>query len=128
MKGSDLTGAPQCPLIDISQLESFIELGPLAYDEILNDAIHQIPIYLAQIKAAIMDGNAQQLKACAHRIRGTLLTFGCVAMGAHCSRLEFHTSVTSDQAATIHSELLSLWNQSLAAIRVWEKSVPEFAR
>jgi len=121
-------GTPECPLIDVSQLESFIELGPVAYDEILNDAIHQIPIYLAQINDAIIDGNAPRLNASAHRIRGTLLTFGCIAMSERCDCLELHKNVTPDHAAAIHAELLALWNQSLAAIREWEKSVPEFAR
>jgi len=41
--------------------------------------------------------------------------------------LENYAIIDQDQATNIHHELDLLWQQSLAAIKTWEKSVRDFA-
>jgi len=114
-------------LIDPQQLATFIDLGPAAYRDVLGDALRQIPAHLTTIRDAIQDGNIPQLNATAHQARGTLLTFGCVAMTHRCVELEAWKTLIPGQAASIHAELKTLWEQTIAAINQWEQSVPEFA-
>lgn len=114
-------------LLDHQQLESFIDLGFDDYLDLLGDVIHDVPGHLAHLRAAIQQGDSRELNARAHSLRGMLSYFGCVAMTDRLARMEHHESVVPDQAAATHSELHSLWEKSLAAIKAWEKSVPGFA-
>ena len=66
------------------------------------------------------------IKARAHGLRGVLAYFGCVAVTKRLAQLETQECVPPEQAAGIHAELLDLWEQSLAALAEWEKSVPDF--
>ena len=118
---------PESALIDPGQLATFTDLGVAAYRDILGDAMQQIPAYLAAIRDAIQENNIPKLNAGAHKIRGTLLTFGCVAMAGRCAELEFQQTFLPGRADSIHAELEALWEQTLAAITEWEKSVPDFA-
>ncbi len=114
-------------LLDISQLNSFITIGYTDYIDLLGDVIQDVASHLVSIQAAIQQGNLVDLRARSHSLRGMLSYFGCIAMTARLKVLEESASLTPPQAAAIHGELQSLWDQSLAAIRSWEKSVPNFA-
>jgi len=115
------------PLLDYHQLETFVVIGVADYLELLDDVIKDVPVQLAQIRVAMQQGNTQQVKARAHGLRGLVAYFGCVAMTARLAHLENQDQLSPEQAATTHGELLGLWDQSLDALRQWEKSLPGFA-
>ena len=131
MSSSDAVSTSSAPpasaLIDPEQLATFIDLGAEVYHEILNDAMPQISELIASIRDAIAANDPAMLNHAAHKACGTLLTFGCTALAQRCQSLESLNPVIPSQAASIHAELESLWSQSLAAIKQWELSVPEFA-
>ena len=121
------SASPKPALIDPEQLETFIDLGAAAYRDILGDATRLLPAYLAAIRDSIAENDVAKLNASAHKARGTLLTFGCAAMTKKCDELEILKTLIPNQALAIHAELEALWQQTLAAIKQWERSVPEFA-
>lgn len=114
-------------LIDYHQLEPFIVIGIADYLDLLNDVIRDVPSHLENIRIAIRDGNTREFKNLAHTFRGMISHFGCIAMTARLAQLEHYESIVPNQAAAIHAELQALWGQSLAALKDWEKSVPNFA-
>lgn len=114
-------------LLDTKQLDSFITIGYDDYIDLLGDVIRDVATHLVSIQTAIQQGNLVDLRARSHSLRGMLSYFGCIAMTARLKVLEESSSLTPPQAAAIHGELQSLWDQSLTAIRNWEKSVPNFA-
>lgn len=125
---SSLSGPSQGPsLLNLEQLETLVVLGRVDYLDLLNDVSQSVPVQLDHIRAAIAGGQASQLAATAHELRGMLLYFGCDAMTGRLGALEAQPVVAAAQAGTIHAELLSVWQQTLAAIQLWEKTVPGFA-
>jgi len=125
--GSTNSGPPsEITLLDYHQLETFVVIGVTDYLELLGDVIEDVPGQLAQIRAAMEQGNAPQVKARAHGLRGLVAYFGCVAMTARLAELEQQDHLSTEHAGAIHGELLDLWNQSLAALRQWERSLPGF--
>jgi len=113
-------------LLNLEQLESLVVLGRGDYLDLLNDVIQSVPVQLERIRAAIADGRAKRVSATAHELRGMLLYFGCDAMTRRLDPLENQPAIPPGEAATIHADLLSIWQQSLAAIKRWEQSVPDF--
>jgi hypothetical protein len=118
--------SPQAPLLDYHQLETFVVIGVVDYLDLLGDVIEDVPVQLGQIQAAIEQGDMVHLKARAHALRGLVAYFGCVAMTARLADLERQDNILPGQAAATHAELQDLWHQSLAALRAWEKSLPDF--
>ena len=119
---------PQAPtLLNLEQLETLVVLGRGDYLDLLNDVIQSVPLQLERIRSAIEDGRANQLAATAHELRGMLLYFGCDAMTRRLDPLENQPVIPPAEATAIHAQLLSIWQQSLAAIKLWEESVPDFA-
>jgi HPt (histidine-containing phosphotransfer) domain-containing protein len=117
----------QSPLLDHEQLESFADIGYDDYLELLGDVIHDVPGHLDRIRASIEAGDSAAVKSRVHSFRGMVSYFGCIALTDRLAVMEHHPEIAPDQAATIHSELQNLWDRSLAAIKDWEKSVPDFA-
>lgn len=115
------------PLIDIRKLRLFVILGIADYRELLGDVLREVPEQLVNIRDFIRQGDSVQRKQCAHSLRGILGYFGCVAMTARFTQVEAEETIMPEQADAIYAELETLWQNSLAAIREWEKSVPEFA-
>ncbi len=114
-------------LLDTHQLEPFIMIGITDYLDLLNDVIRDVPGHLENIRNAIRDGNSREFKNHAHTLRGMISHFGCIAMTTRLAQLEHHETVTPDQAAAVHAELQTIWEQSLAALKEWEKTAPGFA-
>jgi len=127
MDSIQFTLPPSESLLDHNQLKSFITIGYADYTELLSDAIQDVAIHLTAIQAAIQQGKWSELRDHSHSLRGMLSYFGCIAMTARLKTLEESTALTPPQAAAIHGELQILWSRSLAAIRHWEKSIPNFA-
>jgi len=127
MESTNSGATQQLALIDPRQLETFIVIGVVDFLDLLGDVIRDVPVHLEYIKSAIEMGNRGELNNRAHSLRGMLAYFGCLAMTARLNQLEHQTICPPDQAVTTHTELLTLWQQSLNAIKEWEKSVPEFA-
>jgi len=117
----------ETPLLDYHQLETFVVIGVADYLELLDDVIKDVPVQLAQIRTAIQQRNTEQVKARSHGLRGLVAYFGCVAMTARLAHLENQDELTHEQAAAIQTELLGIWDQSLDALRQWEKTLPGFA-
>lgn len=115
------------PLLDIEQLETLIVLGAADYHDLFGDVTGSVPDRIQRIGAAIQAGNAKQLRADAHELRGMLLYFGCEAMTRRLNLLELPPSPATAEAGAIQEQLLELWQQSLAAIQQWQQSVPELA-
>jgi CheY-like chemotaxis protein/HPt (histidine-containing phosphotransfer) domain-containing protein len=121
------TGPPELPpLIDLRQLETLVDLGWADYLDVLGELIREVPVYLADIRTLIVAGDAPALKRRIHSFRGGLACFGCVAMTTRLAQLETREIVPPAQAAPLQAELEALWEQSLGAIKEWEKSVPSF--
>lgn len=117
----------EIPLLDCHQLQTFVVIGVADYLELLGEVIEDVPVQLAQIRDSIQQGNVPQVKARTHGLRGLVAYFGCVAMTARLACLENQDQCSPEQASAIHLELQALWQQSLAALREWEKSLPGYA-
>ena len=122
-----ITAAATGPLLDFRQLKPLAAIGIVDFRDLLNDVVEDVPAHLDKIRAAIQADDAPELQARAHTFRGMIANYGCIALAERLTRLEYQDQVIPAQAATIHAELQDLWDRSLAAIEVWEKSVPEFA-
>jgi CheY-like chemotaxis protein len=112
--------------IDTQQLDTFIDIGTVGYHDILGDLIRDIPDYLSHLRDTIQTGDAAALKRRLHSLRGILACFGCVTMTTRLAQLELHANIPPERASPLHAELHDLWQQSLSAIRAWERSVPAF--
>lgn len=123
----DTDATPLPPLLDLDQLENFVPLGLADYLDLLGDVIQDVPGHLEMIHSAIRDNDVPALNARAHSMRGMLANFGCIGMTGFLHRLEYDGPVPPEFADTVHTELEILWQQSLAAIKEWETSVPEFS-
>lgn len=118
---------PESPLIDPRHLQTFIILGRADYDDFLGDMIVEVPAQLEHIQAAIQQQNPASFKTHTHSLRGILAYFGCVTMTTRLAQLENQECPAPELASPIHSELLSLWQSSLAAINQWANSQPDFS-
>ena len=117
---------PEPEFLDFDILENLAYIGKIEYLEIIGDAITATTEHLENIRAAIGTGNHSALKENLHRLRGMLLQIGCRNMPSRLRELEEnHEFLSANEAETIHEELLSLWEQSLAAIRSWTDTLPE---
>jgi len=114
-------------LINTRKLHTFVLLGMADFHELLGDMLREVPLQLDQIATTIRQGDVAECKLQAHSLRGILGYFGCVAMTARLNEIEKQDSIMPEIAEDIHTELLTLWENSLVAIREWEKSVPQFA-
>ena len=117
----------QAPLLDLEPLEVFATLGYDDFRELLSDVIRDVPGHLESFRAAIHAGNPADVSSRVHTFRGMVSYFGCIALTGRLAELEHHPAIAPTEAPAIHAELQDLWNRSLAAIKNWEKSVPEFA-
>jgi PAS domain S-box-containing protein len=115
------------PLIDFRQLKPLAALGIEDFLDLLGDVIQDVPAHLEKVRVAIHTDDQAELKSRAHAFRGMVANYGCIALAQRLTQLEYHDQVTSDQATAIHTELLVLWENSLAAIHDWQKTVPELA-
>ncbi len=113
-------------MLDLRQLGSFISLGREDFSELLEDMRNDVPKYLALIHSAMQAGDGEGSSAAAHSCRGMLSYFGCVALNVRLTTIEKFDSVSPSQATPIFDELTELWAESLAAIKEWERGVPEF--
>ncbi len=112
-------------LLNDSIISNLAFIGHDGYQEIIDDAINATSLYLDAIDSAIQLDNQQELREYLHKFRGMLLQIGCHAMPVRLQQLE-NKSLTPAQAPALREELKNLWQQSLRAIREWEKSIPEF--
>jgi len=113
-------------LLNVEQLQSLVTLGAADYFDLIGDVIGSVPGRISQIAAAIQEGNAKQLRADAHGLRGMLSYFGCEAMTRSLNFLELQPLPEPAAASAIQARLQALWQKTLDAIQKWEKSVPEF--
>ena len=117
----------QAPLLDLDPLETFAVLGYDDYLDLLSDVIRDVPGHLDAVRAANLAGNPADVSSRVHSFRGMVSYFGCIALTGRLAELERQPAIAPTQAAAIHAELQDLWDRSLAAIKDWEKSVPDFA-
>jgi len=115
------------PLLDINQLETFIDLGLIDFLDLLGDVTHDVPEHIAKIHSTIREGNETALKARCHSMRGMLANFGCIGITGYLHRLEYENAVSTKMADTVRAELEELWVRSFSAIKDWENSVAGFA-
>jgi HPt (histidine-containing phosphotransfer) domain-containing protein len=118
---------PTNPLLDPSQLETFIMLGYEDYADLLGDVERDVPGYFNIIHSAIASGDSKACSAATHSCRGMLSYFGCVALTSLLAELENGVLPDKSRAESVHNELLTTWESTLNAILKWEKSVPDFA-
>lgn len=115
------------PLLDANKLGSLAVIGYPDYLELLGDLVREVPEQLTKLKRAIEQQSKDDLKTTAHSMLGILAYFGCLAMARRLAALEHGELPPASQAAAVELDLRGLWEASLAAIKEWEKSVPEFA-
>jgi len=113
-------------LLNVEQLQSLVALGAADYFDLIGDVIGTVPGRINQIVAAIQGGDAKQVRAEAHGLRGMLSYFGCEALTSSLNTLEQQPLPAPEAADTIQAQLQALWQQTLSAIQQWEKTVPEF--
>jgi hypothetical protein len=118
---------PGVALLDLNVLKPFIEIGREDYLDILNDVTRDIPSHLERIRDAIATGDTIERKSRLHSTRGMISYFGCVVLMTRLFQIEHQETIPTDQADTIHGELHTLWEKSLAALKDWEMTVPEFS-
>ena len=116
---AETTNAQDPPLIDFSQLDSFLGIGATDFFDILGDIIHDVPLHLEGIQSAIVAEDETDLKFRAHSLRGMLGNVGCVELIAVLHGLESLEYPCSERADSIHLELQNLWLKSLVAITDW---------
>ena len=116
----------ESPLINTRKLQTFVILGVADYVEMFGDLMCEVPQQLARMHSAIAGGDLAECRQCAHSLRGILGYFGCVAMTVRLAELENRESVMPEEASAIYGEFHTLWHDSCAAIREWEKSIPDF--
>jgi len=114
------------PLLDISQLETFIDLGLTDFLDLLADVTRDVPEHIRKIHSAIREENGAALKTCSHGMRGMVVSFGCSGMAEYLNCLECGGVVSSALADTVRADLENLWFRSLSAIKDWERSVARF--
>lgn len=113
-------------LLNIRQLRSFIVFGHADFLELLEDMKNDIPIRFAAVREAMIAGDAGECSAAAHVSRGALSYFGCVALNKRLAEIEALETVGPSQAESYFTELNTIWDNTLAAIKEWERGVPEF--
>lgn len=114
-------------LLDHKHLDVLVLFGSSAYHELIADVVADVPTHLSGIRAAVEERSYPELRTRAHSCRGMLANFGCIGMTARLARFEHETLPPAAEAASIHTELETLWQRTLTAIRGWETTVPEFA-
>ena len=114
-------------LLNLEPLEVFATLGYDDYFDLLSDVIRDVPGHLESVRAAIHSGNPAEVSSRVHNFRGMVSYFGCIALTDRLAELEHHPAIAPTEAPAIHAELQDLWDRTLAAIKDWEKSVPDFA-
>ncbi|MEN9974585.1 MAG: hypothetical protein RLZZ282_591, partial [Verrucomicrobiota bacterium] len=117
---------PTRPLLNDTIIQNLTFIGIDGYKEVISGATAATSSYLESILTTVAHAESQQLKELLHKFRGMLLQIGCDAMPARLLELESLALPTPDQAHAIQTELATLWQLTLAAIKEWEKSIPEF--
>lgn len=114
-------------LLNHKQLDVLVLFGSKAYHELIADVVADVPTHLSGIRAAVEDSSQPELRVRAHSCRGMLANFGCIGMTERLARFEHESLPPAAEAASIHAELETLWQSTLAALHEWETTVPEFA-
>lgn len=117
----------QAPLLDLEPLESFAILGYADYLDLLGDVVRDVPGHLDSIRSAILAGNSAEVSTRIHSLRGMVSYFGCIGLTGRLAELEHQPAIAPTAAAVIHTELPELWDRRLAALKNWQKSVPDSA-
>jgi len=115
------------PLLDISQLDTFVMLGYEDYADLLKDVKNDVPEYFNTIRQSIATGDAKACRAASHSCRGMLSYFGCVALTHLLDDLENGALPGEGAAESTHAKLVATWEKTLTALQEWEKSVPDFS-
>lgn len=118
---------PSQPLLDVSQLDTFVMLGYEDYADLLSDVKNDVPEYFRTIRAAIAAGDAKACRAASHSCRGMLSYFGCVALTHILDGLENGPLPEEGAAESTYNKLVATWEKTLTALVEWEKSVPDFS-
>ncbi len=112
-------------LLDLEQLEPFIDIGLEDFLEIYNDVITEVPQALEVIRDAIHSADNAAFKARCHSLRGMVANFGLKALANGIALHEKQPVMPAAcQATEIHASLLALWQRSHAAITAWQKHLP----
>ncbi len=102
-------------------------LGAADYLDLIGDVIESVPGRIRRIGAAIQDSDGKQLRAETHSLQGMVSFFGCEALIRNLIILEQQPLPDPATASEVQAQLQALWQQTLLAIRQWEKTVPELA-
>jgi PAS domain S-box-containing protein len=112
-------------LLDLQMLENLSFLGREGCTELIEDATRESSQHLAQIRDAIVSGQSQRLKELLHKLRGMLLQIGAHALPQRLHEIEQEVNTISpESAASLHSELDTLWNATRAALLQQADSFP----
>jgi uncharacterized protein YsxB (DUF464 family) len=120
------SSSDETSLLNLRQLRSFIVFGHADFLELLEDMKNDIPIRLDAVREAMIASDAAECAAAAHVSRGALSYFGCVALNKRLAEIEAQETVDPSQAENVFNELHTLWDDTLAQIKEWERGVPEF--
>lgn len=112
-------------LLDLDQLEPFIEIGMEEFLDIFQDVTTEVPIALDVLRSAIAQADAPTFKGRCHSLRGMVANFGLKALAHQISHYEKQGSIPlPTEAENIHGELLKTWQDSCAAIQTWQQQLP----
>jgi PAS domain S-box-containing protein len=114
-------------LLDLAIIESLTFIGRDGYQEVLDGAIEEAAKHLDNIHRTIIAVDHTGLKEHLHKFRGMLLQIGCKALPARLKNLEeIHSTILPAHAEPLFAELTMAWEDTLGAIREWEKNIAVF--
>ena len=94
---------PSRVLIDVEQLNTFIDLGSAGYFDILGDLLLEVPAALDALRGFVATGDTPAFKRRTHSLKGVLGCFGCVAIRTRLDELESQEATLPAQAEPLHA-------------------------
>lgn len=113
-------------VLDQARLAMLLEMGPGAaalVDKAVTNFVAGADAALAEIRGAVEAADAELLRTSAHRLKGSALNLGAVAVGALCLELELQGGGGDPAAAERRlSELARALDAATAALRDYQAS------
>lgn len=119
---SDPSYSTGTELLDLAQLEPFVEIGFDEFRDILDSMLEEAPVQLDALVASILSNNAAAGRSQAHSLRGMLLNFGCTAIADSLASVERSIDFPGGEPSSVVSGLQTLWTATRSELQDWAAS------